>query len=304
MNNNNQTLSAYLSSYESALHRLTTLGVRVDGTRLHTYQKILQRAIEREKKQETAHQGSRPFINALIESSEIIDIAKISDKWFRDDVLQKMQSISDGQEFMQPTKQDQGRDYAFEFSTAATLDSVGQFAGFSEHGGDLTVGEDCRPAECKRISSLKSLSGRLRSGRKKLDNLLSSGLSPGVIIVDMTNPIRDQFGFMHETGDDALSFMAEEHLSAFMDKFVLIPEHLHSLARESTLGLVFRYVTAGISGKAENVRRTTIWQAASLHEDASKENSNFISVAQHFGQGPLRAGTRQDLDHASRHIND
>lgn len=165
-------LSELLQQYDAALEWLQRHGVRTNGTRLAAYRRIIARTEQDEARGGFDHQQRPALLNAVIEASEMIDIAQIDEEHLTvADVLGKLRIVSGGPEAMAPDGADQARDYAFEFHTAAVLQRQDEFGGFSLHGGDLTVGVEHHPAECKRVSSLNSLRNRLRGGRDKLARL-------------------------------------------------------------------------------------------------------------------------------------
>src|SRR5690606_20840387 len=130
--------------------------------------------------------------------------AEIEDAHLDADVLEKLRRISGGPDTMAPDRADPARDYAFEFHTAAVLQRQGEFGGFSQQNGDLTISTDRYPAECKRVSSLNSARNRLRDGRDKLSELVLEGSPPGVIAIDLTRPIRIAHGPITAASDQDL----------------------------------------------------------------------------------------------------
>src|SRR5687768_16526120 len=89
---------------------------------------------------------------------------------------------------MNPDVDDPARNYAFEFSTAATAARHGRLIGFQS--GDLEVGPPPVPIECKRVSSLKRLGSNLAGARAQL----VSGGRAGIIAIDISTPIRQERG--------------------------------------------------------------------------------------------------------------
>src|SRR5690606_12829080 len=137
------------------LEWLSGHGVRTHGTRLAAYRRSMARAEQDEAHGRFDHQQRPELLNALIEASEIIEIAQIDEAHLAAaDVLDKLRRISGGPDTMAPERADPARDYAFEFHTAAVLQRQGEFGGFSRQDGDLTVAAERYPAECKRVSSL------------------------------------------------------------------------------------------------------------------------------------------------------
>lgn len=289
-------LADFRQQYENALQTLASYGVKVSGTRLARYRTILRTAETQEACRIESHQGDLTFLNALVESAEVIKIAELDGQWFTaDEVVRKLGKISHGPEVMAPEGFDHGRDCAFEFSTAAVLQTQGRFGGFSELGGDLTISAERSPAECKRISSLRCLEKRLREGRQQLDELVLAGSPPGVIAIDLTRPMRLALGPIVAADNDQLIEESQQRLAAYLERHVLREKHHKALAASSTLGILVRYVAVGIAGDLANVRTSTIWQACSLHPDTSEENRIFENLAVGFGPGPLRSGTREEL---------
>jgi len=147
----------------------------------------MARAERNEAHDQFDHRQRPELFNALIEASEIIEIAQIDEAHLAAaDVLDKLRRIPGGPDTMAPERPDPARDYAFEFHTAAVLQRQGEFGGFSRQDGDLTVAVERYPAECKRVSSLNSLRNRLRDGKDKLSRLVLDGSPPGVMVVDLT----------------------------------------------------------------------------------------------------------------------
>ena len=207
------TLSEFLRQYGVALEWLHHYGVRTHGTRLAAYRRIIARAEEDEARGRIDHQQRPELLNSLMEASEIIEIAQIDEVHLGvADVPNKLMRISGGPETMAPEGFDPARDYAFEFHTAVVLQRQEAFGGFSLHGGDLTIGPKRYPAECKRVSSLNSLRNRLRGGKDKLNQLMGDGGPPGVIVVDLTRPIKMAHGQIVAVSDEQFTQEAEQRL--------------------------------------------------------------------------------------------
>ena len=203
---------------------------------------------------------------------------------------------------MAPDGADQARDYAFEFHTAAVLQRQDEFGGFSLHGGDLTVGVERHPAECKRVSSLNSLRNRLQGGRDKLARLIDVGNPPGVIAVDLTRPVRMAHGQIVATGDEQFVHEAGQRLIAYLASHVMTEGHIESLRCPPVLGVIARCLSAGIVGEDANIRRSVVWQACSIHADGSAEDTLFRRVARGFGPGELREGSLDEIIDATARI--
>ena len=289
-------LSDFLQEYDAALQWLNRHGVRTEGTRLAAYRRIIARAEAEEARGRFEHQEQPEMINAIVEASEIVEIAQIDDAHLAgDDVLDKLRKISGGPAEMAPDGADPARDYAFEFHTAAVLEQQSQFGGFSPLGGDLTVGEDQFPTECKRVSSLNSLRNRLRGGRDKLRELRDAGSPPGVIAIDLTRPVKSAHGPILAVDDGEFMREAEQRLIAYLAGHVMTEQNIDTLASESVLGVIARCRSAGVSGERSNVRRSVVWQACSIHADDSAEDEIFRRIAGAFGPGELRDGTREEI---------
>lgn len=295
-----QPLAQLYQEYLTALDALQDMGVRIDGTRLARYSEILDRAIIAEQSELTEHQQDNGFLNAIIEAVDITDIAALNPNVFQDgEVLRKLRQVSDGREFMSVEGSDRARDYAFEFSAAAALHRKNQFGGFSPNGGDITVGRERWPAECKRLSSLNRLEQRLRKARTQLDGQqYEFGGPPGVIVIDLTKPIRFAQGPINSTTEDELEETAESHLTAYIARYFR-PQWIEMLASPATLGIMIRYISVGTVVEASSVRRCTVWQAISLHGDDMDENSTFMQIADCFGPGPLRNITTNEISEAT-----
>lgn len=297
------SLSEFLRQYDVALEWLHHQGVRTRNTRLATYRRVITRAEQEEARGRLAHQQRPELSNAVIEASEIIEIAQIDDAHLQDpEVLRKLRSISGGPEAMAPEGFDRARDNAFEFHTAAVLQKQREFGGFSQQNGDLTVTPERYPAECKRVSSLKSLRDRLRDGRDQLNRLVGEGTPSGVIVIDLTRPIRMAHGRIVAASDDQFQHEAEQRLIAYLPEHVMTQQNIESLSYASVAGVIARCLSAGIVGETSNIRRSVVWQACSLHANGSPEDALFQRIATAFGPGELRQGTREELEDAMARI--
>lgn len=289
-------LSEFLQKYDIALEWLRSRGVRTHGTRLASYRRVMARAESNEARGRFEHQHGPELLNALIEASEVIEIAQIDEAHLAAaDVLGKLRQISGGPDTMAPERADPARDYAFEFHTAAVLQRQGEFGGFSRQDGDLTVAAERYPAECKRLSSLNSLRSRLRDGKDKLRRLMHDGSSPGVIVMDLSRPVRMAHGPILAASDDQFLQEADRRLIAYLSEHVMTEQNVNSVACPAVLGLIVRCLFAGTVGEEANIRRSVVWQACSVHADGSAEDALFRRIAHAFGPGELREGTRDEI---------
>lgn len=298
------SLSDFLREYDVALEWLGGHGVRTHGTRLAAYRRIMVRADQDEVHGRFQNQHRPELVNAVIEASEIIEIAQIDEVHLATaDVLDKLKRISGGPVTMAPHPADQARDYSFEFHTAAVLQRQAEFRGFSRQGGDLMVTAEGYPAECKRLSSLDSLRNRLRDGKEKLSRLVLDGSPPGVIVIDLTRPIRMAHGPIVVASDEQFLQEAERRLIAYLPEYVSTARNIGSLACPPVLGVIVRCLSAGTVGEHINIRRSVVWQACSVHADESTEDVLFCRVARAFGPGELRKGTRDEIVDAIEQID-
>jgi len=297
------SLHAFLQHYDATLTWLNGHGVRTHGTRLAKYRRSISRAEQDEARGRFNNQQRPELLNALIEASEIIEIAQIDEAYLgADEVLEKLKRISGGPDTMAPEGADPARDYAFEFHTAAVLQRQGEFGGFSQQNGDLTVAAERYPAECKRVSSLDSLRNRLRDGREKLRLMAQGGGPGGVIAIDLTRPVRMAHGSVVAASDEQFTDEAERRLIAYLAEHVMTERNINSLARPPMLGVMARCLSLGTVGEDSNVRRSVVWHACSVHADGSAEDAVFRRIARAFGPGELREGTREEIVDATKQI--
>lgn len=297
-------LSEFLRQYDVALEWMNNHGVRTKSTRFAAYRRIMARAEQEELHGRFDHQHRPELLNALVEASELIDIAQIKDAYLAPaDVSDKLRRISGGPDTMAPERADPARDYAFEFHTAAVLQLQGEFGGFSRQDGDLTVAKEGYPAECKRVSSLNSLRARLRDGKEKLNRLTQVGSPPGIIAIDLTRPIRMAHGPIVAASDDQFMQQAEQRLIAYLPEHVMTAQNMASLVCPAVLGVIAKCVSVGTVGEEANIRRSVVWQACSLHADISTEDALFRRIAHAFGPGELREGTREEIIDATAEID-
>lgn len=290
------TLDDLVEEYSKALARLESWGVRVRGTRLDAYLKRLQRAASRELAGEETHQADDGFRNALIEASDIIDLARLDRELLADDhVLEKLRHVSDRREFAEDEGHDAARDYAFEFACAGELHASGRFAGFSTGAGDVLVAPDRWPVEVKRVSSLDRLRQRLRKARDQLQRGFEAGSPPGLIAVDLSRPIRRVHGHLAAESDHALVEATSRTLTAYIGEHLIGQLDPDDLARPGVLGIMVRYVSVGTAGAASSVRRSTTWQMVCLHPDGSPENDLFLRAGVLGGSAPIVDGTVEEL---------
>jgi hypothetical protein len=298
------SLPDVLKRYETALAWLRANDVRTNGTRLAAYRTTMERAVAEEARERREQSRVPELRNAVIEASEIIEIAQIDAVHLAEaDVQQKLRHISSGPVVMAPGHRDPARDYALEFHTAAVLQRHGEFGGFSREDGDLMVTAEGYPAECKRVSSLESLRSRLRDGKAKLTQLAQGGNPPGVIVLDLTRPVTMAHGPIIGDTDDTFLQEAERRLTAYLKVHLMTWRNVEMLATPPVLGVVSRCLSGGSVGDDANVRRSVVWQACSLHADGSGEDALFRRVARAFGAGELREGTRAEIDDAVARID-
>lgn len=297
-------LSDFFQQYTFALEWLSHHGVHTPNTRLDTYLRVIANAEREETQGRLEHQQQPEFSNAVVEASEIIDIAQLHGAHLLDkDVLRKLKRISKGLGEMPAHGYDEARDNAFELHTAAVLQGQGLFGGFSRLNGDLTIGTEQYPAECKRVSSLNSLRNRLREAREQLKLLVEKGSQPGVIVIDLTRPIWIAHGRIVADTDDLFGEEAERRLEAYLPEHVMTEENIEMLCCPPVLGVIVKCRFMGIAGESSNIRRSVVWQACSLHADDSHENELFLRIAAAFGPGELRQGTREELVDAMSRID-
>ena len=289
------SLSEFLARYERALARLEGLGASVQNTRLSRYEKQIRQGVEQELRGDLSHQATEPFINALVEAFDIIAIAQLPAEIFKDaDSLRKLKNVPSGPDTMVPNQQDSARDDALEVVAAAMLHKNGVQVRFSASGGDLVVGENDWPVECKRISSLKSLEGRLRKARAQLEKQVAQGSPPGIIFIDLTNPIRHQHGAIHVQADETLNETADERLFAYMTHALGLK--LQDVLRgAAVLGVVFRYWSHGTAGGVANIRVAPSFQLLSNHDSGAAGHAEFIRAVKGFGDGEILDATDKDV---------
>ena len=290
------TLDRMSEEYSSSLKRLESWGVRVVGTRLDTYCKLLKNANAQERDGDESHQSDERFRNAIVEASDVIDITRLDSSLFvGSHVLEKLKQISGGNEFAEDEGADPGRDYAFEFACARDVHEHGHFGGFSSSAGDLLVSPGLWPIENKRISSLTKLEQRIRKARDQLQCGFKAGGPPGLIALDLSRPIRRTHGHLAAVSDDALIEATSKTLSAYIGKHLMRAIRPEDAARLGVLGIMVRYVSVGTAGDTSRIRRSTTWQLVSLHNDHSAENKLFLNIAALCGSAPIVDGTLEEL---------
>lgn len=299
-------LNPFRDQYRDALAFLHRLGVKTGNNRLATYLRVLNNAIDAEAQSNETHQDDAAFANTIVEAADIIAIASLDPASLVDhDVLTKLRRIHRGPPIMREDGDDEARNLAFEFSTAAAFRRRGGFAGFTTAGGDLLVtAPELVPVECKRISSLPNLFNRIRDAREQLERGVTAGNAPGVIALDLTRPIGLAQGPIVANADAAFTDAADQRLTAYIHEH-LLEQHAQLLqvaGRPAVLGLALRYYAAGTAGDRANVRSATVWQLYPLHEDDHDANELFKRVAGFFGEGPLRPIEPDAVDEARRNV--
>lgn len=295
------TLSEYIGIYADALARLKSLGVKLKRPgRLDAYLALLERMADAEQRGDESHQGSAQALNLFLETSDIIAIATLEARWLsRPELVARLRSIARGPTFLSADRFDPGRDAAFEFSLAARLQANGEFGGFSEKDGDLTVGDARWPLECKRISSMRALEKRLREARKQLESLYAAGEPPGVIAIDLSSAINSSLGEIEGINDDDIRAHTEARMTNQIFNFWRGRSDLReSLRTDAVLGVLARYVAVGTSGSPENVRTQTSLQLLELHAEGTEQHSKFLEVAELVNSAPLVQGTLGDVARA------
>ncbi len=291
------TLERFAENFDDAITKLKTLGLRISATRIARYRRIIAEAVAAERRGDVRHQLSPSFINAIVEASEIIDIASLRMDFLTSDAAkEKLLRISSGPEVMAPDGHDPARDYGFELSTAAKAYSNDCFVGFPSTG-DLVVLPGSRPVECKRLSSVGQFERRLREARDQLDRRFRNGEPPGIIAMDFTRPLRLTHGSIVADSDDLLVDAAEKQITAFVGRNLLSTD-LDKIAAESTLGILIRYLAVGTAGDPGHIRRAAVWQGFSIHPEESNENKAFLAAAAFLGPEPMRDISLSDIAYA------
>ena len=294
-------LSSYLADYRSALEKLRNFGLQHNGTRLERYERTLQRCVEDEKRGSDEHHGQPSLLNALIESNEILLAATLPVHALETRAaLLRIKVVSKGTDVVTRDGNDPGRDALVELSTAAALNSVGDFGFFTEDAYDISTRVDQTPIECKRITSVKSIRNRLRDARIQLSTAASDGENPGVIVMDLTRPIYVQSGVLSSASDEDLMDEAESRLRSYLANYVFNPKILSTIDSSSVLGLLVRATFIGVSGERMNARRFVSWQALCTHPDESEETERFLLIASKFSPKKKRRGTTEDLSQSTQ----
>lgn len=280
-------LSEFSQRLGEAVQRLSARGVRIGGTRIARYQKIILKAVVDEERGKSDHQERPEFANAVVEASELIDISTLPDEVLsQEHVSSKLRWISKGPEAMAPEGSDPGRDYAFEFSTAARAEANSRLNGFHV-SGDLVIAPSVA-LECKRISSVAQLNRRVKEARDQIADRHNQGESAGIIAVDVTRPLRVLHGLVDAAHAEALVEEAERQLTAFMAQHFLREVELERISTPAVLGVLVRYLAAGYAGERAQLRRSTVWQAVSLHAEDSHLNHDFYAASEFLGPEPMR----------------
>jgi len=298
-------LAAFRDQYSRALDWLRARGVRVDNTRLFRYLTIMNKAIAREATGDEAHQESPEFAGVLVEASEIVQISTLDPMFFegREDVLTNLRRINAGPDLVSDEGEDFGRNYAFEFSTAAILHQRNALGGFANGDLDLLFRDGNHPLECKRISSLRRLEQRVREARNQLNSHVDAGGPPGIIAIDLSRPIRLAQGAIVAADDVAFNHVADLHARAYMMSHVVAPLIIPAAQGHGVLGLLVRYVAYGTAGGAGNVRRSIVWSLCHIHDDQSEETHLLWRLAQPFGEGPMQNITAAEIEEAATQIS-
>lgn len=278
---------------------LARLGVRVTNGRLQSYRKRIAQAVANEVRDPDRvlpHQSDPAFLNALLEASEIIEIATLDTNMLSNHhTLTKLRQLVRGLEVLDPTKDDPARNYAFEFSTAALAALQHKLVGFS--AGDLEVGPPAYPVECKRVSSLKRLGSSIADARAQL----VAGGRAGIIALDLTAPIRAERGIAVPChSEDAQRSMVDQELEAYLARH-LEGAHLESAVDPAVLGIVIRHRLVGSVGAAHNIRTSRTWHLFTLH-DGGPLDREFVAAAGFLGDMPIVEGTSNDLAAARKVI--
>lgn len=291
-------LSALLEDYDNALTKLASLGVRTKNGRLRSYRSRVVEAIAAESaapNSDFPHQSDPEFLNALLEMREIIDIGTLDVGLLSaHETLTKLRQICRGPDVLNPAKDDPGRNYAFEFSTAAQAACNGRLVGFQ--AGDLEIGPPNCPVECKRISSLKQLGPNIAAARAQL----AAGGRPGIIALDLSAPIRSERGIAVACASEAEQRISvDQELTAYLIRN-LDEEHLEGAMDPAVLGMIVRHRLVGSVGPTEQIRASQTWQLFSLYGDTRDET--FTQAAQFLGDEPILAGTIEDIESSHRTI--
>ncbi|MBS0302942.1 MAG: hypothetical protein JSR16_12360 [Proteobacteria bacterium] len=298
-------LTIFRDQYAQALEWLRARDVRVDNTRLSRYLTTINDAIAKEAAGDTAHQQADEFAEVLVEASEIILVATLDPIFFeeRADVLTKLRRIITGPDVVGEDGDDSGRNYAFEFSTAAILHERNAFREFARGDLDLLLRDGDHPVECKRISSLRRLEQRIREARNQLNAHADAGGPPGIIAVDMSRPIRLAQGAITAVDEDSFMHTAELHARAYIRSHIVAPLILPAATGHGVLGLLVRYVAYGTAGGAGSVRRSIVWNLCHIYDDESDETRLLGQLAEPFGRGPLQYITAQEIEDAAKQVD-
>lgn len=294
-------LTAFLRDYESALEWLQALGVRVQNTRLSRYRDTIEEAIRLEARSSYGHQRTSRFSNAIIEASDIIDIAKLDPRSFlaNPHALAKLKDLPRGVDEVPDEAHDPARDYGFEFATAAMLHGEGAFGGFGGSGDALQV-PGWHPWECKRVTSVEAAYDQLRAARNQLRRAYNAGVSGGIIALDLTRPLRRRFGNLTAESDDGLREATQRSIQALLPKIILDGNTISRIAHPSVLGVWIRFTAIGMRGTRDHIRRMTSWQLIEAHAPLSVENELFLTASGSLKR--LSEGTIEELLLAERQV--
>lgn len=293
-------LAEFLGSYEQALNALSVLGVRTTAGRLLEYRDYLGAAADIENRAPAAthpHQTEEFFHNALLEASEIVDIATLDAGLLKDhETLTKLRMLCKGPALPNPARDDPARNYCFEFSTAADAARRNRLLGFS--AGDLEIGPPSCPVECKRVSSLQGLGRNLLSARTQL----ARRGRPGIIAADLTAPIRAARGLGRVfTSEKEQRDCVDQELTAYLH-YHLDDDILDRVVSPMVLGVIFRHRLVGSVGLPGKIRTASSWIAMSVHDDAPL-NEMFLAATKWLAEGTSVAGTVEHLQAALRAVD-
>lgn len=294
-------LTVFRDQYTQALAWLRARGVRINNTRLSRYLATMSEAITSEAAGSEVHQQSDEFAATLVEASEIIQISSLDPAFFegRDDVLTNLRRIIAGPEVVGDDGDDFGRNYAFEFFTAAVLHERNAFGGFANGDLDLLLRDGNHPVECKRISSLRRLEQRIREARDQLNTYVDEGGPPGFIAIDLSRPIRLAQGAIVAADDDDFMHTADLHARAYIKSHVVAPLILPAATGHGVLGLAVRYIAYGTAGGRGNVRRSVVWNLCHIYDDESEETQLLGRLTGPLGRGPLQYITAEEIEEAA-----
>lgn len=294
------TLRDFLAAYEDALAFLKDLRVDSRQGRLDDYRTRLRNAVLAEQKAPEAshaHQSDETFQYVLLEAREIIDIATLGVRFLQGrETLTKLRGLRKGQTLPDPTKDDPARNYAFEFSAAATAARRERLLGFE--AGDFQIGPEGYPVECKRISSLARLGQNLRDAK----NQLKARGRPGIIAIDLTSPIRAEQGLTRICSCELeLRQSVDNELTAYLFRH-FNGRALDGVIDPMVLGLIFHHRLIGSVGSPHEIRLARTWQAFRVHGVDNKLNHLFDAATSWLADGGRVEASEGDLVSAIRSV--